>query len=67
MIGPYEDSSTFIALNGPGETRLFERSRNYQDTDSYPSVAGGPSVGLDPSDVVGTDEIAGGLELTERR
>ena len=33
MIGPYEDSSTFIALNGPGETRLFERSRNYQDTD----------------------------------
>ena len=22
MIGPYEDSSTFIALNGPGETRL---------------------------------------------
>lgn len=34
MIGPYEDSSTFIALNGPGEgTILFERSRNYQDTD----------------------------------
>ena len=33
MIGPYEDSSTFIALNGPGEVRLFERSRNYQDSD----------------------------------
>ena len=33
MIGPYEDSSTFIALNGPGEIRLFERSRNYQDSD----------------------------------
>jgi nicotinamide-nucleotide amidase len=34
MIGPYEDSSTFIALNGPGEGAiLFERSRNYQDSD----------------------------------
>ena len=34
MIGPYEDSSTFIALNGPGEGAiLFEQSRNYQDTD----------------------------------
>ena len=33
VIGPYEDSSTFIALNGPGKTRLFERSRNYQDSD----------------------------------
>ena len=33
MIGPYEDSSTFVALNGPGEACLFERSRNYQDTD----------------------------------
>ena len=33
MIGPYEDSSTFVALNGPGEARLFERSRNYQDSD----------------------------------
>ncbi len=33
MIGPYEDASTFVALNGPGETRLFERGRNYQDTD----------------------------------
>ena len=33
LIGPFEDSSTFIALNGPRETSLFERSRNYQDTD----------------------------------
>ena len=34
MIGPFEDSSTFIALNGPGEGAiLFERSRNYQDSD----------------------------------
>ncbi len=34
MIGPYEDSSTFIAMNGPGEGAiLFERSRNYQDSD----------------------------------
>ena len=33
MIGPFEDSSTFIAMNGPGEVCLFERSRNYQDSD----------------------------------
>ena len=34
MIGPFEDSSTFIAMNGPGEGAiLFERSRNYQDSD----------------------------------
>lgn len=33
MIGPYEDSSTFVALNGPGEAGLFERGRNFQDTD----------------------------------
>ena len=34
MIGPYEDASTFIALNGPGKgALLFERSRNYQDSD----------------------------------
>ena len=34
MIGPFEDSSTFIAMRGPGEgTSLFERSRNYQDSD----------------------------------
>ena len=33
MIGPFEDSSTFIAMNGPEEACLFERSRNYQDSD----------------------------------
>ena len=33
MIGPYEDASTFVALNGPGEACLFERGRNFQDTD----------------------------------
>ena len=33
MIGPFEDSSTFIAMNGPGEACLFERNRNYQDSD----------------------------------
>ena len=33
MIGPFEGSSTFIAMNGPGEACLFERSRNYQDSD----------------------------------
>ena len=25
MNGPFEDSSTFIAMNGPGEAYLFER------------------------------------------
>ncbi len=33
MIGPFEDFSTFIALNGPGKVLLFQRSRNYQDSD----------------------------------
>ena len=34
MIGPFEDSSTFIAMSGPGDgVILFERSRNYQDSD----------------------------------
>ena len=33
MIGPFEGSSTFIAMNGPGEACLFERSRNYQNSD----------------------------------
>ena len=33
MIGPFEGFSTFIALNGPGKVRLFQRSRNYQDSD----------------------------------
>ena len=33
LIGPFEDFSTFIALNGPGKVRLFQRSRNYQDSD----------------------------------
>jgi hypothetical protein len=33
MIGPFEENSTFIALHGPGDIRLFKRSRNYQDTD----------------------------------
>jgi hypothetical protein len=33
MLGPFADNSTFMALNGPGERRLFEQSRNYQDTD----------------------------------
>lgn len=33
MLGPFEDSSTFIGLCGPGDARLFEKGRNYQDTD----------------------------------
>ena len=33
LIGPFEDFSTFIAMNGPGKVRLFQRSRNYQDSD----------------------------------
>jgi nicotinamide-nucleotide amidase len=33
MLGPFEENSTFIAIHGPGDHRLFRRSRNYQDTD----------------------------------
>ncbi|MBI1929979.1 CinA family nicotinamide mononucleotide deamidase-related protein [Candidatus Poribacteria bacterium] len=33
MLGPFEENSTFIALNGPGGIRLFERGRNFQGTD----------------------------------
>jgi len=32
MIGPFANQSTFIALHGPGELRLSELGRNYQDT-----------------------------------
>ncbi len=67
MIGPFEESSTFIALNGPGEVCLFERSRNYQDTELYSLVVGCPSVRLDSTHVVRANEVAGRLELTERR
>jgi nicotinamide-nucleotide amidase len=33
LLGPFEENSTYILLQGPGDARLFERSRNYQDTD----------------------------------
>lgn len=33
LLGPFEENSTYIVLQGPGDARLFERSRNYQDTD----------------------------------
>ncbi|MCZ6679864.1 MAG: CinA family nicotinamide mononucleotide deamidase-related protein [Candidatus Poribacteria bacterium] len=33
MLGPFEENSTFMGLHGPGDFRLFEQSRNYQDTD----------------------------------
>ena len=33
LLGPFEENSTYILLQGQGGARLFERSRNYQDTD----------------------------------
>ena len=33
LLGPFEENSTYILVQGPGDARLFERSRNYQDTD----------------------------------
>ena len=33
LLGPFEENSTYILLQGPGNAHLFERSRNYQDTD----------------------------------
>jgi len=33
LIGPFKDSSTYIALCGPGEMRLIKAGRNYQDAD----------------------------------
>ena len=35
LIGPFEDSSTFVALHGPGDIRLAELGRNYQDTNYF--------------------------------
>ena len=33
MVGPFEDDTTFMAVHGPGESRLVEQSRNFQDSD----------------------------------
>ena len=33
LLGPFEENSTYVLLEGPGNAHLFERSRNYQDTD----------------------------------
>jgi nicotinamide-nucleotide amidase len=33
LIGPFKDSSTYIALCGPGDMRLTKAGRNYQDAD----------------------------------
>jgi hypothetical protein len=33
LIGPFKDSSTHIALCGPGDMRLFKAGRNFRDTD----------------------------------
>ena len=33
LLGPFEENSTYILVQGPGDARLFERSRTYQDTD----------------------------------
>jgi len=33
MIGPFKDNTTFFALFGPGNIRLSQQGRRYQDTD----------------------------------
>ena len=33
MLGPFEEGLTFMALNGPGDIRMCERTRNHQDSD----------------------------------
>ena len=33
LLGPFDENSTYILVQGPGDARLFERSRNYQDTE----------------------------------
>ena len=33
LIGPFKDSSTYIALCGPGDMRLTKAGRNYQDAE----------------------------------
>ena len=33
LIGPFNDTSTFISLCGPGDMRLTKAGRNYQDSD----------------------------------
>ena len=33
MVGPFDDNTTYIAVHGPGDNRLLERGRNFQDSD----------------------------------
>ena len=33
MVGPFEQHVTYVALHGPEGEQVFERGRNYQDTD----------------------------------
>ncbi len=33
MVGSFDDDRTYTAVHGPGESRLLEKSRNYQDSD----------------------------------
>jgi nicotinamide-nucleotide amidase len=33
MVGPSSEGTTYMAVHGPGDSRLVEQSRNYQDTD----------------------------------
>jgi len=33
LLGPFEDNSTLIALNGPGDSGFVKTSRNFQDSD----------------------------------
>ena len=33
MVGPFADDTTYMAVHGPGDARLIEKSRNFQDSD----------------------------------
>jgi len=33
MVGPFDDNTTYMAVHGPGDSRLIKKSRNFQDSD----------------------------------
>ena len=33
MVGPFDDETTYMAVHGPDDSRLIERSRNFQNSD----------------------------------
>jgi nicotinamide-nucleotide amidase len=33
MVGPFDDEITYVAVHGPDDSRLIERSRNFQNSD----------------------------------